>query len=85
MGSQVVVGIFLTLLVLVSAFVSKSALLLITSSIYKNATLYCIELPSGREFLSCSRMPPEKVTGNVYKLSQNVQVARFLNNFTTCR
>lgn len=69
-----VVGIFLTLCILLTTVVSKSTLLLITSSIYKNATLYCVELPGGRQFSSCSRVYPDDVKGTIYKLSQNVQV-----------
>ncbi|KAL8576680.1 hypothetical protein ACOMHN_025155 [Nucella lapillus] len=71
---KVFVGIFLTVSVLVTAVISKSALLLIASSIYKNNTLYCLELPGGRQFSSCSRVYPENVQGTIYKLSQNVQV-----------
>ncbi|XP_076459203.1 chitin synthase chs-2-like [Babylonia areolata] len=72
--TKVVVGIFLTLSILVTTVISKSTLLLIASSIYQNATLYCVELPGGRQFSSCSRVYPETLTGTVYKLSQNVQV-----------
>jgi hypothetical protein len=54
--------------------ISKSSLLLITSSIYKNATLYCEEVEGGRQFYSCSRIFPDDVKGTVYKFSQNVQV-----------
>nr|KAG5714884.1 hypothetical protein BaRGS_000372 [Batillaria attramentaria] len=71
---KVIVGIFLTLFVLFTTVLSKSSLLLITSSIYKNATLYCQELPGGRQFTKCWRVPPDGITGTVYKLSQNVQV-----------
>ncbi|KAK7111424.1 hypothetical protein V1264_011059 [Littorina saxatilis] len=71
---KVICGIFLTLFVLLCTVLSKSTLLLITSSIYKNATLYCTEVEGGRQFYSCSRAYPDDIKGTIYKFSQNVQV-----------
>ncbi|XP_041374240.1 chitin synthase chs-2-like [Gigantopelta aegis] len=70
---KICVGILLAMVVLVTTVVSKSTLLLITSNVYPNVTLYCEEVP-GRHFTSCSRIPPDRTSGRVYRLSQNVEI-----------
>ncbi|XP_035824770.1 chitin synthase chs-2 [Aplysia californica] len=79
---KVAVGLILTLLVLVCTIISKTTLLLISSNIYVNVTLYCHEQPGGRHFSFCSRVKPESVQGKVYRLSQNVEIRWIWAMFT---
>ncbi|XP_046338374.2 chitin synthase chs-2-like isoform X1 [Haliotis rufescens] len=72
-GVKVGVGMFLSLFVLVLTVISKSSLLLITSNIYVNVTLYC-ETYDDEHFTFCARAPPDRMNGTVFRPSQNVEI-----------
>ncbi|KAK3589761.1 hypothetical protein CHS0354_021089 [Potamilus streckersoni] len=70
---KVFVGIFLTVIVLLTTIFSKSALLLITSNVYNNVTLQCERL-SEKDVTKCVRVPPDQPVTNKYIFSQEVVV-----------